>query len=176
MLRTFLLDPSRAYYQRQIEQASGLQLRAVQRELERLTASGLLYRRMEGNRAYYQVDTDYPLLYELRALILKAADDLESLRGRAAQCPGVRLCFLAGDETRVLAVGVGAEAPAFDVPARFTLETMSGEAFLELLRSRSPQLDPFLKDGQDLLGRREDVIWRRIEEAGWSVRKGAGVP
>ncbi|HOH51692.1 MAG TPA: hypothetical protein PLI98_13220 [Candidatus Hydrogenedentes bacterium] len=40
MLEALLPDPSPSFYQRQLEAATGLPLRAVQRELERLTAAG----------------------------------------------------------------------------------------------------------------------------------------
>ena len=66
VLRIFMLDPTRAYYQRQLEGAAGLPIRAIQRELERLSAAGLLYRRAEGNRSYYQIDMDHPLSFRKR--------------------------------------------------------------------------------------------------------------
>ena len=36
VLRVFMLDPLRTYYQRQLESATGMAIRGVQRELERL--------------------------------------------------------------------------------------------------------------------------------------------
>ena len=99
-----MVDPFREYYQRQLEAVTGLPLRAVQRELTRLTAAGLLYRRSEGNRVYYQVDTDFALFPELRSLILKAAPPLEGFRASLAGNPAVRLAFLSGDGDRVLVV------------------------------------------------------------------------
>ena len=53
LLRLFLIDPRRPYYQRQIEADTGIAIRGVQRELERLCAVGLVYRWDEGNRSYY---------------------------------------------------------------------------------------------------------------------------
>ena len=77
ILRVFMLDPIRTYYQRQLEQATGMALRGVQRELERLSSIDLLYRHMEGNRAYYRADMEFPLFHELRNMVLKAGDDLD---------------------------------------------------------------------------------------------------
>lgn len=176
ILRVFLLDPTRAYYQRQIEAATGQPLRAVQRELDRLAAAALLYRREEGNRAYYQVDTDFPLFPELRALFLKSASDRDALRGAVAVDPAVRLCFLSADGDHALVVGVGSRRPAVRAAGCIAVESMSGDDFSETLRTKREILDPWLRDGIDLLGRREDVIWRRIEDAGYTVRKGEGVP
>lgn len=50
VLRVLLIDPTRPYYQRQLEAACKLPIRAIQRELDRLTKIGLLYRHVEGNR------------------------------------------------------------------------------------------------------------------------------
>ncbi|HNT86687.1 MAG TPA: hypothetical protein PKL84_02385 [Candidatus Hydrogenedentes bacterium] len=176
VLRVFLLDPTRAYYQRQIEAASGHPLRAVQRELDRLMAAGLLYRRDEGNRAYYQIDPDFPLYAELRALMLKTASSRERLRGIAASNAAVRLCFLSADGARALVVLGGAARPALDALPGIEIEMLTSDEFIEALRMNRAALDPYVRDGCDLLGRREDVIWRRIEEAGYTVRKGEGVP
>lgn len=176
VLRVFLLDPTRAYYQRQVEAASGQPLRAVQRELDRLTEAGLLYRREEGNRAYYQIDPDFPLYPELRALLLKAASPAEVLRSIVAMDASVRLCFLAGDGARALVVGAGAVRPALPEVRGIAIETLTSNEFLDALRRNRAALDAYLREGCDLLGRREDVVWRRIDEAGYTVRKGEGVP
>ena len=53
---------------------------------------------------------------------------------------------------------------------------MTGEEFARALAGSPDALEPFLSQGVDLLGRREDVIWRRIEAAGYSIPKGKGVP
>ena len=176
VLRVFMLDPTRSYYQRQLEQATGLQLRAVQREVERLSSVGLLYRRAEGNRAYYQVDTDFVLYPELRGMILKAGRARDRLRGAVAVDPFVRLAFLAGGQERALIVGVPGRRPRPQAAGGLSIEVMSSEEFLSALENARESLAPFLKEGVDLLGRRDDVIWRRIEAAGYMVQKGEGVP
>lgn len=176
VLRVFMLDPSRAYYQRQIEGATGLPIRAVQRELERLTSVGLLYRRVEGNRTYCQVDTRFPLFPELRSMILKTATDEDRLRGLLALDESVRLVFLDQSEGRVLIVTAGAKRPSLTDPGPFSIQVMTSEEFLRALSESPAPLEPFLSGGADLLGRREDVIWRRIEAAGYTVEKGKGVP
>jgi len=64
-------------------------LRAVQREVDRFTRAGLLFKRVEGNRAYYQVNMEHPLFPELRALVIKTAPPALQLRGAAALDPAV---------------------------------------------------------------------------------------
>lgn len=73
ILELFLLQPSSQFYQREIERETGQPIRAVQREVERLEEAGLLVRAPEGNRVFYRLDPDFPLLAELAALFQKAA-------------------------------------------------------------------------------------------------------
>ncbi|MCL4693165.1 MAG: hypothetical protein KJ060_11725 [Candidatus Hydrogenedentes bacterium] len=175
ILRLFLADPTRAYYQRQIEAATGLPIRAVQRELERLQSIEFLYRHTEGNRTYYQVDMLFPLFQELRALVLKAASPLDRLRGAVAVNPSVLIALLDEDANEVLLVTTGSEAPPIPPMEPYAIETMSREAFARELADRSARIDSLLTRSVDLLGRREDVVWRRIEAAGYSIQKGKGV-
>ncbi len=175
VLRVLALDPTRAYYQRQLEAVTGLPIRAVQRELERLSGIGLLYRHTEGNRVYYQMDTACPLFPELRSLILKAASPVEVLRGTLAVDPAVRLLFLTGPEDRALMVTKEGQSAVLTATDTIAIETITSAAFLEALGARADFLAPFLEAGTDQLGRRDDLIWRRIEAAGYNVNKGVGV-
>ena len=176
VLRVFLLDPARPYYQRQIELAAGLPIRAVQREVQRLSAIGLLFRREEGNRAYYQVDTSFPLFPELREMMLKSVDALSALRGRLAADANVRLALASADGTRVLAVGQPGRRPLAPSAPSIAIETMTSESFSEALSARREHITEYLSEGTDLLGRRDDAIWGHIASAGFAVRKGVGVP
>lgn len=175
ILRLFMVDPTRAYYQRQIESATGLPIRAVQRELERLQSIELLYRHTEGNRTYYQVDMVFPLFEELRALVLKAAAPLDRLRGAVAMDPYILIALLDEESNSVLLVTAGSGQPAIPRTEPFTVEMMSREEFARELADRTARIDNRLTRNVDLLGRREDVLWRRIEAAGYSVQKGKGV-
>lgn len=176
VLRPLLLDPKRAYYQRQLEAATGLPIRAVQRELDRLTSAGLLYRREEWNRAYYQTDMDFPLFPELRAMVLKSCGPADRLRGTLGMDECVRLLFLHGATARVLAVVQAGRRLSMKSYGPYSVEVMGSDEFIRALAEDRPLLDPFLREGVDLLGRREDLIWRRIEAAGYEVAKGEGVP
>lgn len=175
VLRFFMLDPSRAFYQRQIEHATGLPIRAVQRELERFTEMRLLYRYAEGNRAYYQVDRQFLLYPELREAVLKTAAPLERLRGRLTASPLVRQAFYDPERERVLVVlAEGAERLDME-PGEFETDVVTSGAFVATLSERATDLAPFLAGGVDLLGRRDDVLWRRIEAAGFKVPREQGV-
>jgi DNA-binding transcriptional ArsR family regulator len=176
ILKPLLLDPRRAYYQRQLEAATGLPIRAVQRELDRLTSAGLLYRREEGNRAYYQTDMDFPLFPELRAMVLKSCNHADRLRGVLGMDDCIRLLFLHEATERVLVVVQAGRRAALDCPGPYSVEVMASDEFIRALSEDRPLLDSYLREGVDLLGRREDLIWRRIEAAGYDVVKGEGVP
>lgn len=176
VLRVFLLDPRRAYYQRQIAAAAGLALRGVQAELERLTQSGLLYRRTEGKRAYYRVDLNFPYFPELRSMVLKSGTDYDRLRGYLAMVETIHLAFLHGPTNRVLAVTRDANRTTLSAPKTYVLQVMTGESFDDALQHRDAELTPFLAEGVDLLGRRDDIIWHRIQRCGYDVPRGKGVP
>lgn len=177
VLRTFLIDPKRAYYQRQLETATGLPIRAIQRELEKLSESGLLYRRMEGRRAYYTIDQQFPGFDALRSLFLSDAEPLDRLRAELCIHRSVELAFLNSKADRVLVVvDDDGEQNGFDDRGEFLVEVISRSNFIEELESKPKRLEVFLKTGKDILGRREDMIWRRIETAGFLVEKGQGIP
>lgn len=72
VMRLFLLNPDRQYYQREIERETGQPIRAVQREVERLEGIDLLLRSEEGNRVFYRLNPDFALLAELTALFQAA--------------------------------------------------------------------------------------------------------
>ena len=172
-----MIDPLRSYYQRQLETATGLPIRAVQRELDRLTDSGLLYRRLEGRRAYYTIDRQFVGFEALRSLFLSDSSPLDRLRATLALQQGVILAFSDGKGSRVLVVYEDkAETSVGDEFEGINVGAMSRSEFVECLEVKPKGLEPFLKNGNDILGRREDLVWRRIESAGFSVEKEQGVP
>ena len=88
----------------------------------------------------------------------------------------VQLAFLDEAEGRVLVVSAEGKRPRLTAPEGFTVEVMSADAFAQALAEAPETLAPFLARGVDLLGRRDDVIWRRIEAADFRVEKAEGVP
>ncbi len=86
VLRLFLLNPGRQYYQREIERETGQPIRAVQREVGRMEGIGLLSRTTEGNRVFYGLNPDFELLDEVTALFERATgaerSDLVPARGK----------------------------------------------------------------------------------------------
>jgi hypothetical protein len=73
VLALFLHHSDSQFYQREIERETGQPLRAVQREVERLESIDLLLRSEAGNRVYYRLNPQFPLLAGLMALFRQAA-------------------------------------------------------------------------------------------------------
>ena len=71
VLQLLVLNSPSRYYLRQIAFLMGLPIRAVQREVVRLEAAGLLTETEEGNRKYYSADREAAIFTDLRALLLK---------------------------------------------------------------------------------------------------------
>jgi len=169
-------DPQRSYYQRQLVDATGMALRAIQRELEHLSEVGLLYRQVEGNRSYYHVDQAFALFPELRSMVMKTASAMERLQGLAAMQTEIRLCFFCeADMVALVVLEPMQRLRNFEVEG-IAVEQMESHEFIEVLHKEPRSLARFLKRGVDVLGRRDDVIWRHIEAAGYNVQKGAGIP
>ena len=175
VVRVLLLDPCRAYYQRQVEAATGLSIRAVQRELDRLVSMALLYRRHEGNRIYYHVDQEFVVFEELRSMVLKTAEPADRVRARVAIEGAVRQAFLSADGRRILLVCEDGQEPGGRREDGFTVEGLACTDFVRLLSESPERLEPYLVGGEDLLGHRDDILWRRIDEAGYNVAKRKGV-
>jgi DNA-binding transcriptional ArsR family regulator len=80
LLAATLLHPGRAWYVSDLARHLGVQPSSLQRELAALAEAGILRRRKDGNRVYYQADTGCPLFPELRGLMLKTAGLCDVLR------------------------------------------------------------------------------------------------
>jgi len=72
VLRLFFEHPDSQFYQREIERETGQPIRAVQREVKRLEEIGLLISSTEGNRVFYRLNPEFPLLAALTALFQSA--------------------------------------------------------------------------------------------------------
>lgn len=100
----------RAYYLREIARLTGLSPGALQRELARLTAAGLLARRRDGRQVYYRANRESPLFTEIRSLMVKTSGVADVLRGVLEPLFGkVRVAFVYGSMAK------GAETSGSDV-------------------------------------------------------------
>ena len=166
LLRVFMLEPEREYYQRELQRLTGAHLRQVQRDLERLQQSGLVARRVHGNRTYYRAVPAHPAFFDLSAAIMKTMGLGDELRDALADLgDAVTLAFIYGSFARgddvvgsdvdVLIVGsasrreiatalAGAARPSgrelnpfIVAPADFTVRWRDGDHFIASLLSGS---------------------------------------
>src|SRR5689334_22338152 len=73
-------QPDRSFYASEVIALAGGGSGAVQRELARLTESGLVTLRPLGKQKYYQANPESPLFSELRGIVEKTVGLVEPLR------------------------------------------------------------------------------------------------
>lgn len=98
-------DPERSYYTNEIVRHAQAGIGAVQRELERLVAAGLLTVSRMGNQKHYQANRQSPIFEEMAAIVSKTMDS----------APGAHR--LSARETRA-PYAPDRKASAFSVPKR----------------------------------------------------------
>ena len=79
-------NPDRSFYANEIVRHVDAGIGTVQRELERLTAAGLLTVRRIGNQKHYQANRASPIFDELEAIVVKTMGPV-STRPRAERVP-----------------------------------------------------------------------------------------
>jgi DNA-binding transcriptional ArsR family regulator len=73
ILSATLLHPERSWYLRDLARHLGVVPSSLQRELAALVAAGILTRRQDGNRTYYQAEPACPIYPELRTILEKTS-------------------------------------------------------------------------------------------------------
>ena len=90
-------NPNRTFYANEIIALAASGTGAVQRELARLEAAGLVTVTRVGNQKHYRANADSPVFAELRALILKTSGLADVLRAALAPLEGeIRAAFVYG--------------------------------------------------------------------------------
>lgn len=164
----------RMFYQRQVESATKLPLRAVQRELERLAQIGLIYQWKEGNRTWYQIDQNHPLVPTLQSLILKACSPIDRLRANLNTNKSIRLILFNPDMNKVLIITTNGDTFPETIE-EIPLSVLTTNEFTEKMEQKNTDLLNFLQSAVDLLGNREDFLWRIIESNKLNIPKGENV-
>lgn len=159
-------QPSRSFYANEIIGLVGAGSGAVQRELARLTQSGLLRVRAVGNQRHYQANADSPIFAELRGIAQKTiglADPLrEALTPLAAQ---IGAAFVYGS------VAKRTDAASSDIDLMLLSDTLSyGDVFLaleEASRLLGRTVNPTIVTRKEFVHRleaRESFIVRMLEQ------------
>jgi DNA-binding transcriptional ArsR family regulator len=75
-----VLHPDRWWYLSDLAKHLSVRPSSLQRELATLLEAGILQRRQDGNRVYFQANPDCPFLPELQGLLAKTAGIVDVLR------------------------------------------------------------------------------------------------
>jgi DNA-binding transcriptional ArsR family regulator len=80
LLAITVLHPDQWWYLSDLAKHLNVRPSSIQRELAALVAAGILRRRRDGNRVYFQANPDCPFLPELQGLLVKTVGVLDVFR------------------------------------------------------------------------------------------------
>lgn len=103
ILRLLFTTPTAEFHLRELTRRSGLALRTLQRDLEKLKAIDLIVSRRDGNRVLYGANREHPLFQDLAAIVAKSTGVVPALRERLvplAEQGEVQIAFLFGSLAR----------------------------------------------------------------------------
>jgi len=158
VLALFMVNPAGDFYLREIAKRTGLPVRAVERTVKGLVDIGLLRREHRGNSVYFSVNREFPILPELKAIILKTVGLGDQLREVLSEGKGVKAAFIYGSyaknqenlESDVDLFVVGSISPRALTPSLARLEGELGRPLnvtvftQEELHQRVKTKDPFI--------------------------------
>lgn len=128
-------QPGRRFFANELIQLTGSGSGAVQRELHRLTDSGLVVATKEGGRRYFHANPTAPLFDELRSIMLKTVGAAEPIRAAlAALTPQVRLALIYGS------VAKGQETASSDLDLLVVSDSLTLEQLYAALASAEHRL------------------------------------
>lgn len=100
-LALLLLHPEESRHVREIARAIGKAPGTLLRELNALSAAGVLLRKPVGNQVHFQANPDCPIYEELRSILKKTVGVADVLREALAPLnPKVRVAFVYGSVAR----------------------------------------------------------------------------
>lgn len=96
LLTEFLMNPSRAFYCRQLSRLTRQSVPTVHKELRALESAGLLRAKRRANRRYYQVNNKVPGYRDLQRLILNTEAVGDRFRARLKRLGNIQQAFIYG--------------------------------------------------------------------------------
>lgn len=126
-------NPDRSYYANEIVRFAGAGTGAVQRELEKLSAAGLLSVTKIGNQKHYQANRQSPIFEELRGIVLKTFGVADLLREALTPLHNqIRVAFIYGS------IAKGSDTTHSDIDVMVMGEGLSyGDVFSCLAQTES---------------------------------------
>ncbi len=105
ILELFLNSPGSLFHVREIVRRVDEEINAVRRELMHLEKNGLLQKEARANRLLYSFRKDYPLYYDLLALIVKTSGLGGGLLKNRTKLGKIKFAMFSGKYVRKLAAG-----------------------------------------------------------------------
>jgi len=96
LLTHFLVRPDQRLHLRALRERTGMGTGALQRELRRFEALGLIRRAEEGGKVYFDPVPGHPSWTAFRTLIREHGDPVEVVREVLRDVPGIRAAFVFG--------------------------------------------------------------------------------
>jgi len=128
-------NPRRSFYANEVIGLARSGTGAVQRELARLEAAGLVTVTRVGKQKHYQANASSPVFEELRALVLKTSGLADLLRGALAPvAQSVRAAFVYGS------IAKGEDTAASDVDLMVISDRLTYADLFAALEDASGQL------------------------------------
>ena len=100
ILLKFFLNKNNKSYLRSLEQEFGESSNAIRIELNRFEQAGMLKSFLEGNKKYYQANTEHPLFNEINRIILKMVGIDTIIDSIAKRLKHVEAAYLTGNFAR----------------------------------------------------------------------------
>jgi predicted nucleotidyltransferase len=135
VLRVLFGNPRRSFYANEVIGLARSGTGAVQRELARLEASGLVTATRVGKQKHYQANAGSPVFEELRALVLKTFGLADVLRSALAPVSSsVRAAFIYGS------IAKGQDTAASDIDLMIVSDHLTYADVFATLEEASAQL------------------------------------
>lgn len=149
LLRIFLLNASKDFYQRELVERTGERLFLVQTALRRLIDAGLVIDVVRGNRKYYRANESHPAFSDLKSLIFKTVGLGDALRSELKKLRGkVIVAFVYGSIAR------GDETEKSDIDVMLMGEISSREvsaALAPVKRLLNREINPSVYTAKELI-------------------------
>ena len=121
-------QPDRSFYANEIAKLALTGRGALQRELERMTSSGLITMTPIGRQKHYQANRKSPIFTELRGIVFKTFGLADVLRAALSECADlVRCAFIYGS------VAKGTDTAASDIDVMVIAKGLSYSHLFEVL-------------------------------------------
>lgn len=96
LMTVFLLNEDEEFYIRELTRTLDEQINSIRRELDNLKKIGLLRSRMRNRKKYYMVNKKFPLISELKSIIVKCTDQNEEITQSILKMGKLEFLLLSG--------------------------------------------------------------------------------